>query len=97
MPDYECCKFRGSITALDASTGAVVWKTYTVDVPQPRGKSTTGKQLWGPAGSPIWSAPTIDAKRGLIYAATGNAYADPARARATRSSRSTSRPARSAG
>ena len=39
MPDYECCKFRGSITALDASTGAVVWKTYTVDVPQPRGKS----------------------------------------------------------
>lgn len=78
MPDYECCKFRGSISALDASTGAVVWKTYTVDVPRPRGKSTTGKQLWGPAGSPIWSAPTIDAKRGLIYAATGNAYADPA-------------------
>jgi len=78
MPDYECCKFRGSITALDASTGAVVWKTYTVDVPRPRGKSTTGKQLWGPAGAPIWSAPTIDAKRGLIYAATGNAYADPA-------------------
>ena len=33
---------------------------------------------WGPAGSPIWSAPTIDEKRGLIYAATGNAYADPA-------------------
>jgi polyvinyl alcohol dehydrogenase (cytochrome) len=78
MPDYECCKFRGSLTALDATTGAVVWKTYMVDVPKPRGKSTTGKQLWGPAGAPIWSAPTIDAKRGLIYAATGNAYADPA-------------------
>jgi len=78
MPDYECCKFRGSITALDASTGAVVWKTYTVDEPRPRGKSSTGKQLWGPAGAPIWSAPTIDVKRGLIYAATGNAYADPA-------------------
>jgi polyvinyl alcohol dehydrogenase (cytochrome) len=78
MPDYECCKFRGSLTALDAATGAVIWKSYTVDVPKPRGKSTTGKQLWGPAGAPIWSAPTIDAKRGLIYAATGNAYADPA-------------------
>ena len=78
MPDYECCKFRGSLTALDATTGAVVWKTYTVGEPKPRGKSTTGKQLWGPAGAPIWSAPTIDAKRGLIYAATGNAYADPA-------------------
>ncbi len=78
MPDYECCKFRGSLTALRGTTGAVVWKSYTVDVPKPRGKSTTGKQLWGPAGAPIWSAPTIDAKRGLIYAATGNAYADPA-------------------
>ena len=28
-PDYECCTFRGSVTALDASTGAVVWKTFT--------------------------------------------------------------------
>jgi polyvinyl alcohol dehydrogenase (cytochrome) len=78
MPDYECCTFRGSLTALDATTGEVLWKTYTVGEPKPRGKSTSGKQLWGPAGSPIWSAPTIDAKRGLIYAATGNAYADPA-------------------
>ena len=26
---------------------------------------------------PIWSAPTIDAERGLIYVATGNGYADP--------------------
>ena len=78
MPDYECCKFRGSLTALDAKTGAVIWKTYTVGEPKLRGKSTTGKPLWGPAGAPIWSAPTIDAKRKLIYAATGNAYADPA-------------------
>jgi len=78
MPDYECCKFRGSLTALDAKTGAVIWKTYTVGEPKPRGTSSTGKPLWGPAGAPIWSAPTIDAKRGLIYAATGNAYADPA-------------------
>jgi polyvinyl alcohol dehydrogenase (cytochrome) len=77
MPDYECCTFRGSLTALDANTGTVVWKTFTVDEPKPRGKSTTGKQLWGPAGVPIWSTPTVDAKRGLLYAATGNAYADP--------------------
>jgi polyvinyl alcohol dehydrogenase (cytochrome) len=77
MPDYECCTFRGSITALDARTGDVLWKTYTVPEPKPRGKSNTGAQLWGPAGSPVWSAPTVDAKRGLIYAATGNAYTDP--------------------
>jgi polyvinyl alcohol dehydrogenase (cytochrome) len=78
MPDYECCTFRGSLTSLDATTGEVVWKTYTVDEPQRRGTSSTGKPLWGPAGAPIWSAPTIDEERGLIYAATGNAYADPA-------------------
>src|ERR1022692_1237866 len=29
-PDYGCCTFRGSITALDAKTGAVIWKTYTI-------------------------------------------------------------------
>ncbi len=76
-PDYECCRFRGSISALDTATGDVVWKTYTVPEPQRRGVSTTGVPLWGPAGVGIWSAPTVDAGRGMIYAATGNAYADP--------------------
>lgn len=76
-PDYECCKFRGSLTALDARTGKTLWKTYTVGEPKPRGKNAAGTQLWGPAGVPIWASPTIDSKRGLIYAASGNAYADP--------------------
>lgn len=76
-PDYECCRFRGSITALETATGAVVWKTYTIPEPERRGTSTTGVPLWGPAGVGIWSAPTVDAQRGMIYAATGNAYADP--------------------
>jgi polyvinyl alcohol dehydrogenase (cytochrome) len=77
MPDYECCTFRGSLTSLDAETGDVIWKTYTVPVPERRGTSTSGKPLWGPAGSPIWSSPSVDSKRGLVYAATGNSYADP--------------------
>src|SRR5205085_1725402 len=35
---YECCTFRGSVTALDASTGAVVWKSYSIpEEPAPRG------------------------------------------------------------
>jgi polyvinyl alcohol dehydrogenase (cytochrome) len=76
-PDYECCTFRGSLTALDAETGEVVWKTFTIPESERRGTSTTGKPLWGPAGVPIWSAPTVDAERGLIYVATGNGYADP--------------------
>jgi polyvinyl alcohol dehydrogenase (cytochrome) len=31
---YPCCTFRGSLVALDANTGAVLWKTYTVDASQ---------------------------------------------------------------
>jgi polyvinyl alcohol dehydrogenase (cytochrome) len=77
MPDYECCTFRGAITVLDAESGDLVWKTYTMPDPEPRGFSTTGKPLYGPAGAAIWSSPTIDPARGVIYAATGNAYADP--------------------
>ena len=29
--NYECCKFRGSVTALDAATGRQIWKTFTID------------------------------------------------------------------
>jgi polyvinyl alcohol dehydrogenase (cytochrome) len=76
-PNYECCTFRGSVTALNADTGDVIWKSYTVDEPKPRGKSSNGVQLYGPAGGGIWSAPTIDPRRGLVYVATGNGYADP--------------------
>ncbi|MGA0804978.1 MAG: PQQ-binding-like beta-propeller repeat protein [Pseudohongiellaceae bacterium] len=81
-PDYSCCTFRGSLTALDANSGETLWKYYTVPEPQPRGRSSSGVELFGPAGVGIWSAPTIDAARGLVYAATGNAYAEPAPATA---------------
>ena len=30
-----------------------------------------------PSGAPIWTAPTVDAKRELIYASTGNQYSGP--------------------
>src|SRR5262249_25774068 len=29
-PKYPCCKFRGSVSALDAATGRVIWKSSTV-------------------------------------------------------------------
>jgi polyvinyl alcohol dehydrogenase (cytochrome) len=75
---YACCTFRGSLVALDANTGAPAWKTYTVEEPKPRAKNKAGVQMWGPAGGGIWSAPTVDARRGWVYVATGNGYADPA-------------------
>lgn len=77
-PAYECCKFRGSITALDAATGKQVWKTYSIEeTPKPTKKNAAGTQLYGPSGAPIWSSPTIDTRRNAIYATTGNNYSDP--------------------
>jgi len=32
--------------------------------------------MYGPAGAAIWSAPTLDLKRKLIYVGTGNSYTD---------------------
>jgi len=77
-PKYECCTFRGSVSALDAGTGAVVWKTVLITAPLARrGISSAGAPLWGPSGAAVWSAPTIDITRRAVYVATGNAYSGP--------------------
>ncbi|WP_437323419.1 outer membrane protein assembly factor BamB family protein [Sorangium sp. So ce381] len=61
---YPCCSFRGSVVALDAGTGAVLWKRYTV----PAGY--TGGAVWG-------GAPALDLKRRTLYVTTGNNYTVP--------------------
>jgi polyvinyl alcohol dehydrogenase (cytochrome) len=78
-PSYECCKFRGSVVALDAATGEQVWKAYTIqEAPKPTRVSSAGTQMYGPSGAGVWSAPTVDAKRGIVFAGTGDSYtADP--------------------
>lgn len=78
-PKYECCTFRGSIVALDVATGAQKWKTYTIDAPPKLVRTTAlGTRILGPSGAPIWNAPMIDAKRGVLYVGTGENYSSPA-------------------
>jgi polyvinyl alcohol dehydrogenase (cytochrome) len=78
VPTYECCRFRGSLVALDAATGKQIWKTYTIDRPaKPTKKNKVGTQLWGPSGAPIWSTPAIDTKLGIVYVTTGDNYSEP--------------------
>lgn len=78
-PKYECCTFRGSVVALDASSGKLLWRTYTIqDAPQPTTKSKAGTQLHGPSGAGVWSTPTLDEKAGVLYVATGDNYSEPA-------------------
>jgi polyvinyl alcohol dehydrogenase (cytochrome) len=56
--------FRGSVVALDAATGRLLWKTWMV----PAGY--TGGAVWG-------SAPVVDTARGLLYVGVGNNYTVP--------------------
>jgi polyvinyl alcohol dehydrogenase (cytochrome) len=73
---YGCCHFRGAVVALDAATGKPLWQTFMTEEPKPTRKNAKGVQMYGPAGGAIWSAPTIDAKRGVLYVATGDSYTD---------------------
>jgi polyvinyl alcohol dehydrogenase (cytochrome) len=77
-PRYPCCSFRGSVVALEATSGKRLWKTYTVaQTPVPTAKNSIGTQLYGPAGGAIWNTPTIDTRRGVLYVGTGNNFAPP--------------------
>ncbi|MGC4084772.1 MAG: PQQ-binding-like beta-propeller repeat protein [Vicinamibacterales bacterium] len=75
QPGYECCTFRGSVVGVDTATGAIAWKTYTIPESKPVGRNAQGTLLHAPAGVGIWSSPTIDRKRNVIYVTTGNTYA----------------------
>ena len=78
-PTYECCKFRGSVLAIAATSGKVLWKTYTInEIPQKVGVNGAGVAIFAPSGAAVWNSPTIDAKRGLLYVGTGDNYSAPA-------------------
>jgi polyvinyl alcohol dehydrogenase (cytochrome) len=73
--DYECCKSRGTVAAVDANTGKVLWRSQSIPEPlRALGENSHGKQTWGPAGASVWNTPTVDAKRKLIYVGTGNSF-----------------------
>lgn len=78
-PKYECCKFRGSVVALDAWTGNQRWKRHTIDQePVVVSTQSNGTRIFAPSGAPIWNSPMIDARRGLLYVGTGENYSSPA-------------------
>jgi len=62
---YVCCSDRGSVVAVNAATGAMLWKTYTVPA------KYSGANVWG-------STPVVDAARNMVYVGTGNNYSEPA-------------------
>ncbi len=78
-PAYPCCRFRGGVAALDAADGSILWRGYTIqEEPKPTRVNSAGTQMFGPSGGGVWSAPTVDPRRKLVYAASGNGYSGPA-------------------
>lgn len=77
-PAYPCCTFRGSVTAVRVRDGSIVWKTFLVDPPTRTGTSASGAATYGPSGAGVWSAPTIDPRRRVLYITTGDNYSHPA-------------------
>jgi polyvinyl alcohol dehydrogenase (cytochrome) len=58
--------FRGSVVAVDATSGDTKWQFYTTDDDASSGP-----------GESVWGTPAVDTKRKLVYVGTGNAYEAP--------------------
>jgi polyvinyl alcohol dehydrogenase (cytochrome) len=77
-PKLPCCTFRGTMTAFDMQSGKRLWQTRTIEEPlQKLGRTPSGTMQYGPSGGGLWSVPTIDSKRGLMYVGTSNQKTGP--------------------
>lgn len=77
-PTTPCCSFRGAIAAFEVNNGRRVWKSYLIDEPLAElGVDARGIKRFGPAGAAVWSVPTVDTKRQLLYVTTGNQHSEP--------------------
>ncbi len=68
----------GSIRAINADTGALVWTFHTIPQTGEKGhESWENPEAWKNAGGAnVWSGFSLDAARGILYAATGSASYD---------------------
>ena len=77
-PAYVCCTFRGSVSAVQATDGKVLWKTSMIEeTPKPQPKTKRGSAVIGPSGVGVWTAPTLDVDHDVMYVTTGDNYSDP--------------------
>lgn len=78
-PAYACCTFRGSIAILDAATGELVGKTYTIpEPPEQVGSNNVETPIYAASGAPVWNTPTLDVEKRRLYFGTGENYSSPA-------------------
>jgi polyvinyl alcohol dehydrogenase (cytochrome) len=78
-PTYECCTASGAVAALDATSGELIWYHRVIEQePVETGRNAAGARLFAPSGAPVWSSPTVDTRRGLVYVGTGENFTRPA-------------------
>ncbi|HMN36176.1 MAG TPA: PQQ-dependent dehydrogenase, methanol/ethanol family [Hyphomicrobium sp.] len=63
---------RGHITALNADTGEVAWKTYTIPAPGEPGSNSWRGEDWKTGGGSVWMQGNYDPETKLAYFGTGN-------------------------
>jgi quinohemoprotein ethanol dehydrogenase len=69
---------RGRLTALDAKTGKILWRSYTIPGPGEKGHNTwpSNNNAWVHGGAGIWNTPTVDPKTNTLFFSTSNAAPD---------------------
>ncbi len=68
--------FRGYLTALDANTGRVAWRFYTIPGPGEKGHETWKGDSWKFGGGATWITGSYDPSLNLVYWGVGNAAGD---------------------
>jgi PQQ-dependent dehydrogenase (methanol/ethanol family) len=63
---------RSFAIALDAKTGAELWRWYVAPSPGELGFGGWGINEWQRGGGAIWIYPSVDVSKGLLYLVTGN-------------------------
>ena len=63
---------RGWIAAIDADTGAPVWKTYTIPGPGEPGNDTWPGESWKYGGGSAWITGSYDKETNTLYWPVGN-------------------------
>jgi PQQ-dependent dehydrogenase (methanol/ethanol family) len=63
---------RSFAIALDAKTGAEIWRHFIVPSPGEFGSGSWGINEWQRSGGAIWIYPSVDSALGYIYIVTGN-------------------------
>lgn len=65
---------RGYVAALDAESGKLLWKTYTIPAPgEPGSETWPTSDAWKTGGGSVWQQGTYDPETNTVFYGVGNA------------------------